>query len=273
MPVHPTSRFRLAARGEGRAAFDGRCIPAACVALRSNTPGILGRRALAAGRLAGLGATPDFHHGLLAVVLTTVVAGTACRSAGVEPHAQILQPGAPGESSRVIGVATAVDLSKVAHTAADVRFMQGMIGHHAQAVEMVALVPKRSARNDMRMLALRIDVSQADEITMMRSWLELRGQTPPDPHAHHAPGAALMPGMLSAEEMSRLVEAKGVEFDRLFLEGMIKHHEGALTMVQELFASPGAGQDSEIFAFATDVDADQRMEIDRMSALLQELQK
>ena len=209
----------------------------------------------------------------LAVVLLTALAAAACRSASVEPRVQILQPGAPGESSRVIAADRAIDLSKVRHTAADVRFMQGMIGHHAQAVEMVALVPSRSSRGDMRMLAMRIDVSQADEIKMMQGWLQLRGQALPDPHAHHAAGATLMPGMLTAEEMGHLAEAKGVEFDRLFLEGIIKHHAGALTMVQELFSSPGAGQDSEIFAFASDVDADQRMEIDRMSALLKELQQ
>jgi uncharacterized protein (DUF305 family) len=90
----------------------------------------------------------------------------------------------------------------------------------------------------------------------------------PDQHAHHAPGAALMPGMLTAEEMARLAQATGPEFDRLFLEFMIKHHEGALTMVQDLFAQPGAGQESDVFAFASDVDADQRMEIDRMRAAL-----
>jgi uncharacterized protein (DUF305 family) len=87
------------------------------------------------------------------------------------------------------------------------------------------------------------------------------------------PGATLMPGMLSPEEMNRLAAASGVEFDRLFLESMIKHHDGALTMVNELFASPGAGQEPEIFGFASDVDADQRIEIDRMSAMLSEMQK
>jgi uncharacterized protein (DUF305 family) len=120
----------------------------------------------------------------------------------------------------------------------------------------------------MRKLALRIEVSQADEIKMMQEWLTRRGQPLPDPPAHHAHGATLMPGMLTAEEMGRLAEAKGATFDRLFLEFMIKHHEGALTMVKELFSTPGAGQDSEIFAFASDVDADQRMEIDRMSSML-----
>jgi uncharacterized protein (DUF305 family) len=127
---------------------------------------------------------------------------------------------------------------------------------------------KNSASADMKLLAKRIEVSQADEIKMMQDWLKSRGQPLPDPHAHHQPGAALMPGMLTQEEMSRLTSAKGTEFDRLFLEGMIKHHVGALTMVKELFSTPGAGQDVEIFAFASDVDADQRMEIDRMGAML-----
>ncbi len=151
--------------------------------------------------------------------------------------------------------------------------MQGMIGHHTQALEMVALLPSRTGREDMKLLAQRILVSQEDEIEMMRDWLRARGQSLPEPHAHHQPGAMLMPGMLTADEMARLTAASGAEFDRLFLEGMIKHHGGALTMVQELFQSPGAGQESDIFAFASDVDADQRMEIDRMALLLKELQK
>ncbi len=151
--------------------------------------------------------------------------------------------------------------------------MQGMIGHHTQALEMVALLPSRTSREDMKLLAQRIQVSQEDEIQMMQDWLRARGQPLPDPHAHHQHGAALMPGMLTQEEMARLSAATGAEFDRLFLEGMIKHHGGALTMVQELFASPGAGQESDIFAFASDVDADQRMEIERMGSMLKELQK
>jgi uncharacterized protein (DUF305 family) len=125
----------------------------------------------------------------------------------------------------------------------------------------------------MRKLGLRIEVSQADEIKMMQHWLQARGQEVPGPHAMHMHGATLMPGMLTPEEMQRLAEAKGPEFDRLFLEGMIKHHGGALTMVHDLFATAGAGQESEIFGFASDVDADQRMEIDRMDAMLKELQK
>jgi uncharacterized protein (DUF305 family) len=208
----------------------------------------------------------------IAAILLAAVAG-ACRTAGVEPGPPIVQPGAPGESSRVIAADKAVDLSKVQHTAADVRFMQGMIGHHAQAIEMTALLSSRTVREDMRKLALRIEVSQADEIKMMQRWLEARRQDVPGPHAMHMHGATLMPGMLTAEEMARLASAKGDEFDRLFLEGMIKHHAGALTMVQDLLSTPGAGQESEIFAFASDVDADQRMEIDRMDAMLKEFQR
>ena len=202
------------------------------------------------------------------VILLLAAAGGACRTAQVAGSPQIVQPGAPGQSTRVISAEKATDLSRVQFTAADVRFMQGMIGHHAQALEMAALLPERTRRDDMRLLAKRIDVSQADEIQMMRRWLEVRGQQVPGPHAHHAPGAPLMPGMLTAEEMSRLADARADAFDRLFLELMIKHHEGALTMVKELYSSAGAGQESEIYAFASDVDADQRMEIDRMRGML-----
>jgi uncharacterized protein (DUF305 family) len=206
----------------------------------------------------------------LALVLPVPGAATSCARAGSAP---IVHPGAPGEASRTITAAKAVDLSGVHYTPADVRFMQGMIGHHAQAIEMTELLSTRSRRDDMRLLARRIGISQADEINLMRGWLQRRGQQVPSEHAHHAPGATLMPGMLSPQEMDRLAAATGGEFDRLFLEGMIKHHDGALTMVSDLFGSPGAGQEPEIFAFASDVDADQRIEIDRMSAMLSELQK
>lgn len=195
------------------------------------------------------------------------VAAVSCRSA-TPASPQIIQPGAPGQASRVVDAAAAADVSKVPFTPADVRFMQGMIGHHAQALDMTALVATRSRSDAIRKLAQRIELSQADEIKMMQEWLTGRGQKVPDQHAHHAPGATLMPGMLTPEEMARLAQAKGPEFDRLFLEFMIKHHEGALTMVQDLFAQPGAGQESDVFAFASDVDADQRMEIDRMRAAL-----
>jgi uncharacterized protein (DUF305 family) len=210
----------------------------------------------------------------IGVLLLCVAAGVSCRSASVASGApQIVQPGAPGESSRVISAEKAVDLSKVQHTEADVKFMQGMIGHHTQAVEMVELLKTRTNSEDMKKLGLRIELSQEDEIKMMQRWLEVRGQEVPGPHAMHMPGAHLMPGMLTEEEMAQLAAATGTEFDRLFLEGMIKHHGGALTMVQELFATPGAGQEVEIFSFASDVDSDQRMEIDRMGAMLNAIAK
>jgi uncharacterized protein (DUF305 family) len=209
----------------------------------------------------------------LIALLLTLAAGAACRSAPSERTVPIVQPGAPGKPSRVITAGEAADLSQIRYTATDVRFMQGMIGHHLQALEMTALVAPRTANADLRLLANRIEISQADEIEMLRDWLKTLGEAVPDAHAHHAAGAVLMPGMLTAGEMQRLAAAKGAEFDRLFLEFMIKHHDGALVMVDELFSSAGAGQQSDIFAFASDVDADQRMEIERMSAMLKEYQK
>ena len=197
---------------------------------------------------------------------------SACRTSD-EQRPVLVQPGAPGETTRTITARQAVDLSLLEPTAADVRFMQGMIGHHAQALEMTALLPSRTSRDDMRLLARRIELSQADEIAAMQRWLKTHGQTIPDLHAHHAHGSTLMPGMLTAEEMGRLAAATGGEFDRLFLEFMIRHHDGALVMVSDLFSTEGAGQEPEIFAFASDVDADQRIEIDRMSAMLLEIRK
>ena len=209
------------------------------------------------------------------VLIAAVALGVgACKTAsgGSSTGTRILQPGAPGQETKTIGTAQATDLSKVGHTPADVKFMQGMIGHHAQAVEMVALIADRTATEDLKRLGLRIQVSQEDEMNMMRKWLEVRGEKIPGPHAHHEPGG-FMPGMLTSEEMAQLAAAKGKEFDRLFLQGMIKHHGGALTMVDELFKSPGAGQDGDIFAFASDVDADQRMEMERMYMMLKGLGK
>lgn len=198
----------------------------------------------------------------------------ACKTAGggSSTGTRILQPGAPGQATQTITEAQATDLSKVRATAADIKFMQGMIGHHAQAVEMVALINDRTANPAMKLLGMRIQVSQEDEMNMMRSWLKDHGAEIPGPHHHHTK-EGFMPGMLTQEEMDKLAAAKGVEFDRLFLMGMIKHHGGAITMVEELFKTPGAGQDGSIYAFASDVDADQRMEIDRMGLMLKEIMK
>jgi len=161
---------------------------------------------------------------------------------------------------------------------ADVAFIHGMIAHHAQAVEMVALVPPRSARREIRLIAERIDVSQRDEIQWMRDWLAEHGGAAGTGHDHAAMDHAAMdhgamdhgamPGMLSAEQMAALRQATGLAFDRRFLEGMIRHHEGALVMVKALLGAENAAQRSEIFAFASDVDADQRAEIARMRRVL-----
>jgi uncharacterized protein (DUF305 family) len=175
----------------------------------------------------------------------------------------------------MLAIAAPVDrgVAQGAQPDADTRFMQGMIAHHAQAVEMVALIPTHSSRANMRLLGQRIDVSQRDEIAMMRRWLQDHHQEVPDADAHHEHQSMsghemLMPGMLTNDQMTRLANATGAAFDTLFLEGMIQHHEGALAMVAQLFATAGAGQQSQVFAFATDVDADQRAEINRMRALL-----
>jgi uncharacterized protein (DUF305 family) len=216
-------------------------------------------------RCLGHGFMNTFAHRIAAMLLT-LVAGASCRTTDVESRPPIVQPGAPGQSSHVLAADKAVDLSRVGSTAADVQFMQGMIAHHAQALDMTELLHSRTSSDDMRKLAMRIEVGQADEIKMMQHWLAVRGKEVPGPHAHHM--GMLMPGMLNSEEMARLAAAKGAEFDRLFLEGMIKHHGGALVMVKDLFATPGAAQESDIFAFASDVDADQRMEIERMGAML-----
>ena len=183
----------------------------------------------------------------------------------------IVQPGAPGLPSRVITVEAATDLSGVQHTDADIRFMQGMIHHHGQALEMTALVPARSDSESIRLLAQRIDLSQQDEIGMMEGWLQARGAHIPTPEERGR--GMMMPGMLNTAEMRRLEGAAGSEFDRLFLEGMIKHHGGALVMVDELFANVGAGQESTINAFASEVVADQRAEMDRMGAMLNAMRK
>ena len=189
-------------------------------------------------------------------------------SMAVPLQAPIIQPGAPGEPSRPISPEEASDLASIQYTDADAKFMQGMIPHHAQALEMTALVRTRSNREAMRLLAGRIELSQEDEIAMMQAWLGDRGLEVTDAHAHHAPGFDLMPGMLTAGELERLEQAQGAEFDALFLELMIKHHTGALTMVEDLLGQPGSAQDSILYAFTTDVTSDQTSEIERMDAML-----
>ena len=166
-------------------------------------------------------------------------------------------------------------LGRLPFSDADVEFMSGMIPHHAQAVIMGGWAPSRGARHDVAILCERIVVAQRDEIAMMQTWLGDRGQDVPDAtstrHKMTMNGTThemLMPGMLTDEEMAELDRARGPEFDRLFLIGMIKHHQGAIDMVDKLFKSYGAAQDEMVFKFASDVYADQSIEIDRMHEML-----
>lgn len=196
-------------------------------------------------------------------VLALAACATSARTGGA--------PLTPAEQAHADGGVSA-------YTPADVAFMQGMIAHHAQALVMAALATSNDAGRSVSVLAERIDVSQRDEIAFMQRWLRERDQTVPqvaDEHAGHTmpmgaahDHSAHMPGMLTAEQLTQLTAARGAEFDRLFLTFMIQHHEGAIVMVRELFASPGAGQDVNVFLFASDVVADQTTEIDRMRALL-----
>ena len=185
----------------------------------------------------------------------------------------VVQPGAPGKPSRTLAPSTKGAVPP--RSQADVEFMQGMIMHHAQAVEMTALIASHTENKDLRSLGARISSSQSDEIKFMKRWLAARGEATsmampgmPEMDKSGQP-MALMPGMLTPEQMEALRKAKGAEFDRLFLTGMIQHHGGALTMVKDLFDTAGAGQDADLFNFATDADNTQRAEIKIMQSMLE----
>jgi len=222
---------------------------------------------------------------LLAVSVSAVVLSLspAARAQQVDPAKPVVvQPGAPGAPSKTLPSSTRATLPP--RSPADVEFMQGMILHHAQAVEMTAMIPSHTQNKDLRSLGARISSSQSDEIKMMKRWLAARSESVPKsmasmpgmdmpgmdmPHGTMSHGTmALMPGMLTPQQMEALGKAKGAEFDRLFLTGMIQHHNGALTMVKDLFDTAGAGQDAELFNFATDADNSQRAEIRIMENML-----
>ncbi len=191
----------------------------------------------------------------------------------------IVQPGAPGERARAVTADELDAIVGVSHTEADVRFMQMMIPHHAQALDMTALVRQHATTDAVRQMALRMEISQRDEIELMSAWLRERDEPvePPMqammgmPGTRMVDGVHLMEGMLTPAEMEELAAARGEAFDRLFLEGMIRHHQGAIDMVDRLFATSGAAQESTVFKFAEDVGADQMMEIERMQAVLETL--
>ena len=220
------------------------------------------------------------RHGLLVTALWFAPSLAACQRSAPSPTphsaAPIVQPGAPGKPSHVISLSEAT-AHQPALSAADTAFMQGMIMHHNQAVTMTSLIEPRTHDEAVRALGSRIRSSQTDEMKFMKSWLEARGQSTHmqkngmdmDMAGMDMGPMPMMPGMLTPEQMQMLAAAKGPEFDHLFLTGMIQHHTGALTMVNQLFGTAGAGQDADLFDFATDVDNTQRAEIRIMQGLLE----
>ena len=220
-----------------------------------------------------LGLRIKYNSFLVAVALTLGLSAIASAQGPV-----VVQPGAPGQPTKTLPSDTHATLPPT--TQKDVEFMQGMIMHHQQAVEMTALIPTHSTNKELRLLGDRISHSQADEIRFMRRWLITRGQATEmkmsgmgdmDMGAMNMSQPMLMPGMLTPQQMEALRNAKGTQFDRLFLAGMIQHHGGALTMVKDLYSNAGAGQDAELFTFTTDVDSGQRAEIRIMQSMLDKL--
>ena len=208
------------------------------------------------------------------VIASLLVVGPAgCTSDDPEPEggAPVVQLGAPGESGTTLSPGEVEAIEEPTYTEADVAFVQGMIPHHRQALDLTALVADRAADPDLAVMAERIEVSQVDEIEQMEGWLTSRGEDVADEHADHSVGAHGMPGMLSPEELSRLERATGARFDRLFLQFMIRHHEGAVVMVESLLTQGEGGQESEVFQLASHVGADQQVEIAAMKRKLTEM--
>jgi len=218
----------------------------------------------------------------LIVASTLAASFSVCAQQADPAPPVVVQPGAPGQPTRTLPPSTRATLPP--SSPKDVEFMQGMITHHAQAVEMTALIESRTENKDLRLLGARISHSQSEEIKFMKRWLEARGAPTEMPMAKMAgmdmsgmnmsgmdmsKQPMLMPGMLTPKQMEALRNSKGKEFDRLFLEGMIQHHGGALTMVKDLFDTAGAGQDAVLFNFTTDVDSGQRAEIRIMQKMLE----
>ncbi|HEX7090345.1 MAG TPA: DUF305 domain-containing protein [Longimicrobiales bacterium] len=212
-----------------------------------------------------------------AAVLALAVVAAAC-AGGARPEPEGPRPaGSPAAETADLEALFRArrDSARMRYTPADVRFMTGMIAHHAQALVMAGLVPERSSNSSIRTLAARIINAQKDEIARMQQWLRGRGQPVPEVHiegttmmVHGAEHAMHMPGMLTPEQLRELEAARGVEFDRLFLKYMIQHHRGAISMVRELFATDGAAQDEDAFRLASDIRVDQDTEIARMELML-----
>ncbi len=209
---------------------------------------------------------------LLGVLAVVVVAG--CTSDDEADPPPVVQLGPPGETGTPLTDDEVAELGNPAYTPADVAFVQDMIPHHAQALVMTDLVAERAGRDDLPLMAERMDVSQRDEIALMEGWLEDRGEDVPDvsaDHDHLGDDGQLMPGMLTDDDLARLEAASGRDFDELFLLYMIRHHEGALVMVSELLSGGEGGQESALFQLAQHIDSDQSIEIARMKSLLAEI--
>ncbi len=209
---------------------------------------------------------------MLGSTIATYASG-ACRAATAQAPTSVQPQGAPGMTPAQLAE---LNGGIPPFTAADVQFMSGMIGHHAQAIIMSSWAQSHGASGRVRTLCERIVVSQQDEIKYMQTWLADRHETVPeaDPRGYTMPGLdhqMLMPGMLTPEQMASLDRSRGAQFDRMFLSSMITHHRGALDMVHQLMTSPGAAQDAGLFAYATDVQAGQAAEIDRMQRMLAEM--
>lgn len=205
-------------------------------------------------------------HACLGVILSGLA------TVGIAQDVPIVQPGAPGDPAREISAEEAIEIAVTSYSPDDVLFMQDMIPHHNQAMQMAELVAERTNRPGLVDVAGRINVSQRDEIDFMQQWLSSRGERVPDPGAYDAMHIDhQMAGMATQQQMDELALAQGTEFDRLFLQLMITHHEGAVTMVEELHEQPGAAFDPTLFDFTTEVTNSQSSEVERMNALLVKL--
>ncbi len=188
---------------------------------------------------------------------------------GLAQEVPIVQPGAPGDPARELSAEEAIEIANTRYSPDDITFMQDMIPHHNQAVQMAELVADRTNRPELVDVAGRINVSQRDEIDFMGQWLRQRGERVPDPTAHDAMQTDhKMAGMATPQQMAELAAVESTDFDRMFLQLMITHHEGAVTMVEELLEQPGSAYEPVLFEFTTDITNDQAAEIERMNALL-----
>ncbi|MGR2752388.1 DUF305 domain-containing protein [Agromyces arachidis] len=206
--------------------------------------------------------------GTVALLALGLTACTPAQSEQPQSTGPVVQLGAPGEPNRTLSPEEAGGIEQPGHTDADIAFMQMMIVHHDQALTMTGWVDERTTDRDLRLLAERMRISQDDEVDFMAGWLQDRGTPLRGEHADH--GAAMMPGMLTDEQLAELEAATGEDFERLFLEYMIQHHAGALEMVADLRAA-GGGMELEVDRFARDVEGDQGIEIARMQSMLAEL--